>query len=250
MYFLQIKACPKKLYDTLCFIAGTHSVLESSELAVRQIKQFEENLLSVKKIIKNLEEDINSENKILDLIIKKDEILLNLKNAKKINSISEKAYERTKTYLSLFNGVSIMKQIEDNYNEIIKLHRTLNNFENNFLNNNSANNFNKNLDNDTLMNINNTESNENDIRNKLNQVNNNIDHNKPIEFYEISNITAENNVIDTENLIRKEKNIFTQLEKDLNENKNIQKKTEKKLNDQKIQIKDSIDECYLLSEVR
>jgi hypothetical protein len=108
---LQAKASPKKLFDTLCFVAGTHSLLEARNLANQQIAQSELQLVAVISVIKKLEEGIESERYILQLMNEKDEVDTALREASRGKELGEKVYEVAKKYASIIAAVAITREL-------------------------------------------------------------------------------------------------------------------------------------------
>jgi flagellar biosynthesis/type III secretory pathway chaperone len=123
---LQAKASPKKIFDTLCFVAGTHSVLEARNLANQQIAQSEQQLVAVIRVIKKLEEGIESERHILQLMNEKDEVDVALIDAGRGKELGEKVYEVVKKYASIIAAVAITKELTHQKDEEKELVRCLN----------------------------------------------------------------------------------------------------------------------------
>lgn len=123
---MQAKASPKKLFDTLCFVAGTHSVLEARNLANQQIVQSEQQLVAVISVIKKLEEGIESERYVLQLMNEKDEVEVALRDASQGKELGEKVYEVAKKYVSIIAAVTIARELAVQNDEEKELVQRLN----------------------------------------------------------------------------------------------------------------------------
>jgi hypothetical protein len=123
---LQAKASPKKLFDTLCFVAGTHSVLEARNLANKQIVQSKLQLVTVLSVIKKLEEGIESERYVLQLMNGRDEVEVALRDASCGKELGEKVYEAAKKYASIIAAVAITKELAVQNDEEKELAQRLN----------------------------------------------------------------------------------------------------------------------------
>jgi hypothetical protein len=108
---LQIKSSPKKLFDTVSFIAGTRSVLEARSHANQKISQSELQLTLVATLIAKLEGAVVEENQILQLMTRKEEIHLLLPNCLESKQQCEKNYEAANTILSLNEASKLVKEL-------------------------------------------------------------------------------------------------------------------------------------------
>ena len=212
-------------------------------MAVQQVKQFEYQLLSVLKIIKNLEKDIENEKKIIELINKKNELLNAIKDAKKVTELSEVAHNSAKKYASLLIAIGLAKEIEEDYKKEKKLLNDLNNYKKvsavSVMNTEVVEDKQISRKNKSVGTIKYENDDENEVENVISS----------IEDYKIENNKAIDNVTRIQSALIKEKKISLQLQNEEIENKDGKNKAEKKLNDREIEIKSSKEEGKLLSEV-
>jgi uncharacterized small protein (DUF1192 family) len=108
---LQIKSSPKKLFDTVSFIAGTRSVLEARSHANQKISQSELQLISVATLIAKLEKAVLEEKQILQLMSRKEEIYLLLSNCLESKQQCENNYEAANTFISLNEASDLVKDL-------------------------------------------------------------------------------------------------------------------------------------------
>ena len=236
----KVKASPKKLFDTLCFIAGTHSVIESRDIAVEQVKQFEYQLVSVLQIMKKLEKDIEKEEKLIELIIKKDKLLISIKDAKKGTELTEIAYNFAKRYASLLKAVVLAGEIKENYREEKKLSIELVGYQS--INRKGRDfNFNEKIREDEDENV---DDNPNYI--DSNEVTNNY---TSVEECQKSFNEANEIVVQMHHIIQKEKKILTELQQEVYHHKNDKSEAKISLDDSESKISFTEKECSLLSKV-
>ena len=240
----KVKASPKKLFDTLCFIAGTHSVIESRDVAVQQVKQFDSQLISVLNIIKKLEKDIENEEKLIELINKKDKLLVSKKDAKRGTEQTENAYNLANKYASLLKAVILAKEIEKDCIEEKMLSIDLLRYQS--MNQNSIEgkyrkgrifNFNENTREDEDFNEVHTDSNKG------------ANLYTSVEEYQKSFYQANEIIVQMHHIIKKEKNLLLQLQQEELDHKNSKEEAVMKLIDSETRIKLTENECSSLSKV-
>ena len=236
----KVKASPKKLFDTLCFIAGTHSVIESRDIAVQQVKQFEYQLTSVLQIMKKLEKDIEKEEKLIELINKKDKLLISIKDAKKGTELTEIAYDFAKKYASLLKAAVLAREIVENYREEKKLSIELVGYQT-INRKGRAFNFDKKILEDENENV---DDNPNHINN--NKVTNNY---TSVEDCQKSFNEANEIVVQMHHIIQKEKKILSELQQEAYHHKNDKSEAKISLDDSESKITFTEKECSLLSKV-
>ena len=96
-------------------MAGTHSVIEARDIAVKQVEQSEQQLISVINVIRKLKEDIETEKNIIHLVNKVKEVQEAVTDAQNMKEVVEKTYEAEKKYASLLTALALAGDLDADY---------------------------------------------------------------------------------------------------------------------------------------
>jgi len=95
------QSTPKNLFQTISFSAGTHSIIEVRDNAIKKLIEYEKQLTQISKNIKELDKEINIDQQAFQLLLTRTDIKKSIKsNAIKLKD-TEETYRQIKSLCSL-----------------------------------------------------------------------------------------------------------------------------------------------------